>query len=356
MYRNVSTCCLVSVHDSTLSSQSLALTAALSMLMHWCFSNLYHIRWNCQVSFWVSQCESICFNSTVSGEVWRSAGVGSQGLTRSFSDKCNSCGCQEFQDLDSTIADASREVENLDRIPGGNLNLTVRVNFPPWSSLSHFPQPSQRFFCWLLGRCCLFKLFSWWYVGRFIDDYMKPYEAYVNIRLRHPARPRLGGDRSNDLYYSIGRPRAVHQSWGDHAATHFGRWALSMLPTLRSEQNSLRIYHLKPRTVEVRVWNSPFDQMEKLSKTRDFQKAQSGLPSWRCQQVTASHFKLLAPIFGSISSQSFSPMSSWVTLPGGVISGFRDEQVEIWAILEWRARCQSSGRMRKSSNLDHVLW
>lgn len=171
----------------------------------------------------------------------------------------------------------------------------------------------------------------------------------------HPGRPRLGGDRSNDLYY-IGRPRAVHQSWGDHAATHFGRWALSMLPTLRSEQNSLRIYHLKPRTVEVRVWNSPFDQMEKLSKTRDFQKAQSGLPSWRCQQVTASHFKLLAPIFGSISSQSFSPMSSWVTLPGGVISGFRDEQVEIWAILEWRARCQSSGRMRKSSNLDHVLW
>ena len=40
----------------------------------------------------------------------------------SFSDTCNSCGCEEFQDLDSTIADASREVENFDRIPGGNLH------------------------------------------------------------------------------------------------------------------------------------------------------------------------------------------------------------------------------------------
>lgn len=77
-------------------------------------------------------------------------------------DTWNSCGCEEFQDLDSTIVNASREVENLDRIPGGNfdwpfwskhtrltgttytyilytIKFDITCRYTTWSSKTHFP-------------------------------------------------------------------------------------------------------------------------------------------------------------------------------------------------------------------------
>ena len=120
-------------------------------------------------------------------------------------------------------------------------------------------------------------------------------------------------------------------------------------------------YHLKPKTVEKSMETFHLIRWKNLASRDYFQKAQPGLPSqesaghrFTFQAVGSNFWQYFYPIFSTYVMQCHASICI-LGHPGWRLPSV-SLQVEIWVILEWRARCQSSRKMRKLKNLHHALW